>query len=647
MIGDIYSSSTPVSSYQPSEAVQKFTSKVRNDFSAGIDIINKPWVELGDLSVIERMNRDQRTFNAFVDESCEDPSQAWKWRGTRSKARNKAIAMHAQLTAGYIIPMFLAQNDNDEEDRDMSNIMRDIAEWMVNNSNYKSSFLMTSMGMLVNPVTYLGAEYAQVFQKIKEKTEEGYTVVEILDEVLSGFQAPVYSADQILITNAYEQNIQRQRGIIKRRYIEYEEAEAKYGDHENWQYVQRGIKSVYSDDEGLFYDVKDDEHPNLVEEATPIYRRDDTEVCFLNGIYLGNDDVEANPIRHRDNKNAPKYNVVPFGYQRINEHFFYYKSLMNSQYWDNRLLDAQYEVGMNRLFLDTDMPIAITGKDNIDSDIVFPSSVVSFADKDVKVTPLLPAANVGNLFAGMSMAEKSIDESSVSDVTGGQLPDANQKATALNIAERNAKINLQGVGKTLAESVVQYGSLMADIAVQHLTVPQIMEIAGKEGKMKYPTFILDNKVSEGRNVSKVLRFDESLLGKEMSEEKKKEREVKLAIEAGYPESNKMIYSINPELFSRMKYLVRVEPEIMFPKNQEFLQAMMMEIQAQFQANPYIDLEALTRKTLYQFFRGETDEIMKKVEAGMGGMESLLGGEGEGSAVGNMAKMKGLSKGLPV
>jgi len=647
MIGETKGSNIPVSSYQPSKAISDFTSHVREDFSQGIEILNKPWIELGDLSVIERMNRDQRTFNAFVDEDVDDPSEAWKWRGTRSKARNKAIAMHAQLTAGYIIPMFMAQNDNDEEDRDFSNIMRDICEWMVNNSNYKSSFLMATMGMLVNPVTYLGAEYAQVFQKIKEKTDKGYTVTEILDEVLSGFQAPVYTADQILITNAYEQNIQRQRGIIKRRYIEYSEAEAKYGEHENWQYVQKGIKSVYSDDQGLFYDIKDDEHPNLVEEATAMYRRDDTEVCFLNGIYLGNENIEANPILHRDNRNAPKYNVVPFGYQRINEHFFYYKSLMNAQYWDNRLLDAQYEVGMNRAFLDTDMPIAITGKDNIDSDIVFPSSIVAFADKDVKVSPLLPAANLGNLFSGMAIVEKSIDESSVSDVTGGQLPDANQKATALNIAEKNARTLLQGVGKTLAESIVQYGGLMADIAVNHLTIPQIMEIAGKEGKMKYPTFILENKVSEGKSVSKVLRFDESLLGKAMSDKRKSEKEIELAIEAGYPDIKKIIYNINPELFSRMKYLVRVEPELMFPKNQEFMQALMLQIQTQFEGNPYIKVPALTRKTLYQFFRGETEELLKTPEEVMADQQNAQPDKGKGSPVGSMAINKALSTGLPV
>lgn len=652
MIGELKKDSQ-VAAYQPSKEVSDFTAIVKKDFGTGVDILNKPWMELGDLSVIERMNRDQRTFNAFVDESVEDPGEAWKWRGTRSKARNKAIAMHAQLTAGYIIPMFLAQNDASEEDRDMSDVMRDIAEWMVNNSNYKSSFLMTTMGMLVNPVTYLGAEYAQIFQKIKEKTEKGYTVTEILDEVLSGFRAPVYSADQILITNAYEQNIQRQRAILPRRYVEYSEAEAKHGEHENWQYVQKGIKSIYSEEDGLFYEVKDDDHPNLVEEVIYKSRRNDMEVCFINGIYLGDDNIEANPIKHRDNRNAPKYNVVPFGYQRINEHFYFYKSLMNSQYWDNRLLDAQYEIGMNRAFLDIEMPLAVSGKDNIDSDIVFPNSVVAFADKDVKVTPLLPAANLGNLFSGMSIVEKSIDESSVSDVTGGQLPDANQKATALNIAEKNARTLLQGVGKTLAESMVQYGGLMSDIGTQHLTIPQISEIAGEGGKVKYPTFILDNKVSNGRNTSKILRFDESLLGKTMSEKKRKEKEVELAIEAGYPDNDKTIVRINPELFSRMKYLVRIEPELMFPKNQEFMQAMMLQIQTQFEMNPYINLEALTRKTLYQFFRGETDEIMKKVELGMESMNDILGaeekgmGNTKGSMLGNTAMNKGLSTGLPV
>lgn len=630
MIGDI-TNDTPVSAYQPSQEICDLTSSCKEDFELGIEIITKPWVELNDMSVIERTNRDQRTFNAFVDESVEDPTQAWKWRGTRSKARNKAIAMHAQITAGYIIPMFIAQNENDEEDRDFSDIMRDVCEWMVENSNYKSSFLMASMGMLVNPVTYLGAEYTIVYQKIKEMSDEGYSQKEIIDEVLSGFQAPVYSPTDILITNAHEQNIQRQRRIFKISYIDMVEARAEYKDHENFDYVQAGKKMVFDGVTGVFYETHDDENPNLVQKVVMLGRRDDEEVCYLGGIYMGNmskGGCEMNPIRHRDNRNAPKYNVTPFGYQRVNEHFFYYKSLMNAQYWDNQLLDAQYEVAMNRAFLDAEMPIAVYGQEKVDSDIIFPSAIVAFSDKETKASPLLPQTDLSKLFAGMSMTEKSIEESSVSGVSNGQLPEGDQKATAIAIAEQNAKILLQGVGKNLAESIVQYGALMADIALQHLTVPQVVELAGGETKEKYPSFILDNKNVGGKNVSKVLRFDDSLLGREMTPEKKKIKEVALAEEAGYPEQTKAIYLINPELFSRMKYLTRCEPERMFPKNEAFMQAMMTNIYAQFSENPYVSLEALTRKTLYQFFRGETNELMKKQDLSMENMSGVLGGEGD-------------------
>jgi len=646
MIGEVYKN-TPVSAYNPSKEIKDFTAFVQKDFQTGDDILNRPWMELNDMSVIERDNRDQRTFNAFVDESIEDPAESWKWIGTRSKARNKAIAMHAQLTAGYIIPMFMAQNENDEEDRDFSDLMRDGAEWLVENSNYKSSFLQVVMGMLVNTVTYMGAEYCEVYQTIREKTEKGYTKKEILDEVLSGFQAPVYSASQVLITNAFEQNIQRQRCVMKRRWIEYSEAQAKYKDHENFIYVQPGVNTIFNAQDNLFYDIKDEDHPYMVMEVTPMYRTDDTEVCYLGGIYMGNDNLEANPIKHRDNRNAPKYDIVPFGYQRINEHFFFYKSLMNAQYWDNMLLDAQYQIGMNRSILDTEMPIAISGNDKVDTDVIFPNAVVAFQDKDVRVTPLLPQANLSNMFASMSAVEKSMDESSVSDVSAGQLPGGDQKATGIAIAERNAKTLLLGVGKTLAESMVQYGSLMADIFVNHFTVPQVDQIMGENMKLKYRSFVLKNKVVNGKEVSKTIRFDDTLLGKEMSEEERTNEDIKLAMEVGYPNNKESIYRVNPEVFARMKYLTRIEPERMFPRNEEFMQGMLTQLYTTLANNPFVSLESITRKLLHSFFRGESDELMQKPQENtisqiQNPKQTVAGQMAQNKAVGNGMALPGLA-----
>jgi len=622
MISDIYKTDAKVSNYQPPKVVRDLISNVvKPDYEKGDEILNTPYVELNNLSPLDRNDRDQRTFNAFVDENIEDPAEAWKWRGTRSKARNKAIALHSHITSGYVIPQFMAQNENDEEDVTFSDLMRDGVEWMVNNSEYKNSYVSVAMGMLVNTVTYMGAEYSDVFQKIKEKQEDGsYTKKEILDETLSGFKAPLYTTDQILITNAFQPNIQRQRCLIKRRWIEYSEAEGKYGKHENWDYVMPGTNITFNEEDGLFYDVKDDDHSTLVEECIYLNRKEDIEVPFVGGVYMGDSDIEANPIKHRDNRNAPKYNITPFGYQRVNEHFYFYKSMMNANYWDNQLLDAQYEMTMNRGFLDLYPPIAITGQDEFDEDVVFPGAQHSFKDKETKVVPILPTANLSAMFASIGKVEASMEEGTISDLSAGQAPSVGQTATAIAIANANAKQMLQGVGRTLAMSMVQFGGLMADIFITHLTVPLIDELSGDSDKLRYRTFVLPKKMVKGKEVSKVMKFDDSLLGAEMTDEQKTSKEMKMLEEIGYPDHKKHLYLINPEVFARFKYLAYCEPQTMFPKNQDTLKAEMEDLYRTLRQDPFVSAEGLVKDLLHTHNK---DDLLQKQQ--VGGIIDATGG----------------------
>lgn len=614
MIGYI-DKSNPISFYQPSKEVADFTKEVQKDFQNGVEILNKQYVELNDRSVIEDENRGQMMFNAFVDTSVEDPNEAWKWRGTRSMARNKGIAMHANLTANFLLPLFTAQNENDETDRDFSEVMRDIIEWMAEptNSNYQSSFLQIVFGMITNPVTYLGAEYLEVYQTIKDKTETGeFTTKEVLDEVLSGFQAPIYSSTQVLISNAYERNIQRQRCLWERRFVEKSELEGKYGQHDNWAFVKEGQKSIFNPEDGLFYDVRDDDHPTLVVEETYKNRRGDTEVCFVGGVYLGDDDLEkGNMIQHRDNLGNPKYNKVPFGYHRIGEHFFYYKSMMNAVGWDNMLYDAMSEVVMNRAFLEVDMPVAISGADQFDSEVVFPKSVVTLEDKDAKISPLLPQSNMIAGFNALRETEKSISEGTVNPTMAGQLPDNDQKAFSVAQAQNSARKLISGVGRSLAESIVQYGDLMKDIAINHITIPQVEELVGGAMKLKYRSFFLPNKNSGGKKVGRTYKFDESLIGAEMTDSEQKYENLKMLEKIGYPENKESLRRINPELWAKFKYLTHTDVEEMFTKNNEYWQPILAELKTQLALDPYVDQEWLTRKLLYAFFQSEGEDGIKK------------------------------------
>src|SRR3990167_548378 len=148
MLGEIEKNKTPLSAYSPPREVVDLTIQVKKDYAEGVRILERPWHELNDRSVIDDENLGKNMFNAFVDTSIEDPNEAWQWRGTRSTARNKGIALHANLTANYLLPLFIAQNENDEIDRDFSEVMQDIVEWMAQpiNSNYQSSFIQIAFG---------------------------------------------------------------------------------------------------------------------------------------------------------------------------------------------------------------------------------------------------------------------------------------------------------------------------------------------------------------------------------------------------------------------------------------------------------------------------------------------------------------------
>jgi hypothetical protein len=209
----------------------------------------------------------------------------------------------------------------------------------------------------------------------------------------------------------------------------------------------------------------------------------------------------------------------------------------------------------------------------------------------------------------MSAVERSMDESSISDASGGQLPDREQKATTINVAERNARIMLQGVGKTLAESVVQFGDLMADCIINHMTIPQIVELGSGNTKIKYKTFVLNNKNVGDKKVSKTIKFDESLLGREMTDKQKTNEEMKMLESIGYPKEKKSLIRVNPEMFARFKYLSKVVPETMFPRNEEYMQALMSQMYTQFRQDPLIKADSLVRKTLYWFFRGDAEDMM--------------------------------------
>jgi len=610
-----YFDNANVSLYQPSDPkVQEITKYAKRAYARGHEIQTKSWTELNNRSLIEDEQNGKNNFNVFVEEGTDDPSEAWKWPGRRGEARKRGIALHAQITAGYLFAGISAQDENNKEDRAAGDFMRGIVEWMVENSDYGSSFIQASMGIMMNPITYLGAEFAEVMQSIRVKTDKGYELKEVLDEELSGFRAPVYSSSDIMITNAYISpfNFQRQTCVIKNRYLDYDDAKRKYGDNENWKFVQKGHNSVFNETDGMFYDVYDSDNQDVVKETICLWRGQDLEVSFLGGVYMGNENVEWNPMKHRDLKNQPKYNVVPFGYSLISEHFVFYKSLMSDLHWEDSFYDEFSRNVLNRELLDLNPPTVTSGDEDdlVRTAVIFPGSNVVAKSKDFNVKSILPPSQ-GNRYAALADVKNSIEEKSISDVASGQLPQATQKATSVNQAVQSGRILLKGLGRTLGQSIVAYTKLMVDISVNHLSTIQINEITGGVMEERYREFVLPNKVSQGKRVTQTFRFDKNLVGKEMTKKEKEMYAVALAEESGYPESQNTIISMNPEMAARMKYLISYDPEDMFVQNQQQMQIMLQNMYGQGIPNdPNVKRDVFMREYMYAFFRSKGDDFIQ-------------------------------------
>jgi hypothetical protein len=560
-----------VSAYQPSQEERDLYAFCKKDYENGDEILNRPFEEFNNKSVIGRMNEDQKSWLAWTPEASSDPEDAWRWNGVRPITRLRIMSTAAHATKTTLVPQVFAQNDADEEDRDMSYVAKTLLEYNINLRDYPITFFYGIISGLVNPVTFWEVEYTEAYQEILEGTNSEYTKKKVIDDILSGFQNHLHAPNEILISNPYQFDLQKQKVLIKRRKISYDEAEGLHGEHQNWGHVKPGINAVQSED-GLFYDVEDI-NSDMVEECTYYYRRLDRQVVFVNGIYLSNLNTEFNPFTHRTSKNKPKYQFVKFGSEPIDaKKFFYYKSLAAVMSNDQEAVDREWQMFFDASMLATYPPTIGMGGGKIDKSVVVPAMHTELG-KDAKVEPL-NIANPMAALAALREGERSINESSQDPQSSGVQSGPQKTRGEAVILQENAETNLGPITRIAGQMVKEIGELMLDDIFRYQTIGEMSEILGGIPKMKYKTFVLPNKTKGGKNVSEYIKFTDRFAGTKMSKREKRDEELKMYEENG---DEKYVYEVNPALAARMNYLVSVDSDQLMKKNTAFERAFKLEI----------------------------------------------------------------------
>lgn len=568
-----------VSSYNPSENVKKRLADIRGEFIVADSIRHKSYQEFNGKSLVEHQNDCQKAFNTFVPPKSDNTDESWKAQTRKPIIRNKIISIAAHITTSILYPDIIAQNDNDKEDSDIAMVMKDLMEYSWEQSEYARTFVMAVIAGLVNPAIIIYDDFSEVKRKIKEIKKDGsWKEKETIDEIFSGFQNILVTTDELYIGNAYTYEIQKQPFLLWRRVIDYSNAKIKYGNNENFnKYVKPGVRVFFNDATDTFYEQYDDDlEGRLVEEIIYYNRYADLELRIVNGVLLDNPD---RPMQRMDKM----YPFAKSGYEPFDEgRFFYMKSAVDKMLPDEKIVNTLYDLIIDGTCLRIMPPIMNFGSQMITSNVMIPGSSTTFEDPNQRIEPIGVS---GDLNAGMNtlqVVEKSMSESSQDDTQTGQQSKPGTTAFEIARIDSNAKTILGLFGKMIIQLVEDFGTLRKNSILQNMTIGTAVEVLGDVNTLKFSSVLVSDREVEGKKMPRRIDFSTELPETE-------EDEIKEGFKILAEEETKgmRIVQVNPILFRKFKFKVKVNPDFITSSSEAVKKALKLEAYDRAIANPLI------------------------------------------------------------
>lgn len=582
-----------IANYNPTQAEKDVRDMILKHFVLGSTSMYMPRVEFNDLSVVTRDQYDQMAFNTYQSNNGEawqgDQIASWRSRAIRPIVRNKCISIAAHATARLIFPKVFAFNQNSEEDQDAARVMEDLMEWAADESNYAHTSLMRVITALSSPASIGYTEYGEVYKNVKiEQDEKGKWIEKkVRDEAFSCFQDIVVPVDQLYIENIYEPDIQKQGWLIWRRVYSYSLAQTKYGDAKNFKYVKPGVQTIYDDANRNFYYVYD---PNMrtedVEEIAYWNRSLDLKIILVNGVMMTEPD---NP-----NPRADKlYPFDKFGYEPINNRFFYYKSLSFKLQNDADIVNTLYQMVVDGTYLSIFKPMVNVGGEIIASDVIVPGAVTTLASPDADLRAINVGSDLRSGLETLAVVEQSINESSQEPLQQGIQAPSGTTAYEISRLENNANTVLGLFLQMIAKHVKDFGKLRMGDIIQHLTIGEVMQIEA-DPELVYRTFLVGSTSS--KNTNRKIVFDS-----EMEDEYSDEEYLDASYDILQEETDKggdiSIYRVNPSLYRGLKYKVSVSPDVLNPRSEDLERAYDLETYDRAIGNPVANQEEIFKLLL--------------------------------------------------
>ncbi len=588
----------PVENYQLTPEEMDVRSMIIRHFGLGYVTMYTPRVEFNDLCALDRMQIDQMSWNTYQPNNGApqwgDEMNAWRSRAMKPIVRNKCISIAAHATARLIFPKVFAYDELSDTQEDAAQVMRDLMEWTGDQANYANTSLHAVITALTDPASIVYTEYGEVYREVKrEKKGTSWVKEKILDSTLSGFKDEMVPMDELFIENFYENDVQKQAWLIRRKVTSFALAESKYKQmYPNFKYVRPGVQLIYNDANQSFYQVYD---PNMrqydVEEVTYWNRTLDLKIIMVNGVMLTESDA-PNPRQDK------LYPFTKFGYELINNRCFYYKSLAFKLQQDANIVNTLYPMMIDGSYLQIFPAMVQTGGEMIGADVIVPGAVTNLSDTNADLR-VVQTTNPMGMKVGLDMlntVEESLQESAANPQDNQNNQPGGTTAYEISRVEQNAATVLGLFIKMISKYVKDYGQLRMGDILQYLTIVDVDKITDKPD-LVYKTFLLHDKQTDGKSKSRKIQFSAGMPEEKISESKALQMSYDVLDTQGGADSSTELYKVNPKLFRDLTYMLTIDADVLNPRSEELERAFDLETYDRLIMNPKADQEEALRLLL--------------------------------------------------
>lgn len=530
-------------SYQPEGEWKELLPMIQRDIEIGENNLNTSYRELDGRSIREAFYDFYQSFiGSNKTHASSDPESSWQSYIHKPYIMNKAQTFIAHAIASIIYPEFTVRTDDGQTDnKELAKALNVLAEYNYDEMDYVSRVIKSVTGVCYMPYVIIEKGYAngKHYTKMVDPTTFKYS-------------------------NPFEEDIQKQRFVIKENWIDEDDAEQLYGKHENWKYVESGENCYWdSFNNYMTFNTVPADQKHRVKETVYFNRSKNLQLTLINGIPVCKPDQKIK--RKVGYKKGRPYPFARIIFEDLGMGTMFGRPLAQ-KLWSEELLASRLQSMVYDMTRQAVAPARLVkGSEGATAQMFAPGSLINSSDPNFQVESL---GNDSNLNAGYNMMQyldKQASENSASDALRSGVTGSRSTAREIVAAQQNAQIQLGTFIKNMENFAEEIAYLTMDDIFQYDFVKKIDELTGN---IEYKSEFVMSKEDKKKLIDLSVKSGMSEAEKELEMLKKWDK----ANERGY----ESIYSLNPELVENIDFRVECSYKNVQSKSMELQKALAVE-----------------------------------------------------------------------